>query len=72
MVSLLSFSISMWTPDIDLIFMVDWLWYFHGQVLKTMSLSSLPCKLDLPYLVDTLIREGICPAGLCHLTMTWL
>ena len=70
MVSLLSFSISMWTPDIDLIFMVDWLWYFHGQVLKSRSVSPLPCTLDLPFLVDTLIMEGTCPPDLWHMTLT--
>ena len=35
-----------------------------------MSVSPLPHNLDSPYLVHTLILEGTCQPGICHLTLT--
>ena len=50
------------SPDLDLIFMV--------QFLVMRSVCLLPYNLGLSYLVHTLIMEGACQSDICHLTLT--
>ena len=40
------------------------------QVFRIGSVSILPCNLDWPYLVHTLMMVGICQEDMCHLIFT--